>query len=94
MNLLPVQRAGELSTTGPQTQWLVQDLWTDQAVGILDNIQKTLFDRACQYRDENIKDFDTFEDFNDLSIALDRKSGACSSRSYCLLVSFGSDTTL
>ena len=33
--LLPVQRAGELSATGPQTQWLIQDLWTDQAVGIL-----------------------------------------------------------
>ena len=35
MNLLPVQRAAELSTSGPQTQWLIQDLWTDQAVGIL-----------------------------------------------------------
>jgi hypothetical protein len=33
--LLPVQRAGELSASGPQTQWLIQDLWTDQAVGIL-----------------------------------------------------------
>jgi len=33
--LLPVQRAGELSATGPQTQWLIQDLWTDQAVGIV-----------------------------------------------------------
>ena len=33
--LLPVQRASELSTAGAQTQWLVQDLWTDQAVGIL-----------------------------------------------------------
>lgn len=33
--LLPVQRAGELSANGPQTQWLIQDLWTDQAVGIL-----------------------------------------------------------
>lgn len=32
---LPVQRAATLSLTGPQTQWLVQDLWTDQAVGIL-----------------------------------------------------------
>jgi len=34
-SLLPVQRAGELALTGPQTQWLIQDLWTDQAVGIL-----------------------------------------------------------
>ena len=33
--LLPVQRASDLSTAGAQTQWLVQDLWTDQAVGIL-----------------------------------------------------------
>ena len=33
--LLAVQRAGELSASGPQTQWLIQDLWTDQAVGIL-----------------------------------------------------------
>jgi len=33
--LLPVQRAGELSASGPQAQWLIQDLWTDQAVGIL-----------------------------------------------------------
>ena len=35
MNTLPVQRASLLATTGPQTQWLIQDLWTDQAVGIL-----------------------------------------------------------
>src|SRR5215470_12204677 len=35
MNLLPVQRASELSTAGPQTQWLVDGLWSDQAVGIL-----------------------------------------------------------
>jgi hypothetical protein len=35
MNLLPVQRASQLSSIGPQTQWLVQDLWSDQAVGIL-----------------------------------------------------------
>jgi len=33
--LLPVQQAGELSTTGAQTRWLVEGLWTDQAVGIL-----------------------------------------------------------
>jgi AAA domain len=35
MNLLPVQRASRLSTAGPQTQWLVEGLWSDQAVGIL-----------------------------------------------------------
>jgi len=35
MNPLPIQRASQLSSTGPQTQWLVQDLWSDQAVGIL-----------------------------------------------------------
>ena len=35
MNPLPVQRASQLECHGPQTQWLVQDLWTDQAVGIL-----------------------------------------------------------
>src|ERR1043165_4325918 len=35
MNPLPVQRASQLSTSGPQTQWLVEGLWTDQAVGIL-----------------------------------------------------------
>jgi hypothetical protein len=35
MNLLPVQRASQLSTAGPQTQWLVEGLWSDQAVGIL-----------------------------------------------------------
>jgi len=35
MNPLPVQRASQLECNGPQTQWLVQDLWTDQAVGIL-----------------------------------------------------------
>lgn len=35
MNTLPVQRASQLSVTGAQTQWLVQGLWTDQAVGIL-----------------------------------------------------------
>jgi hypothetical protein len=35
MNPLPVQRASQLSSAGPQTQWLVQGLWTDQAVGIL-----------------------------------------------------------
>jgi hypothetical protein len=35
MNSFPVQRAAELDAAGPQTQWLIQDLWTDQAVGIL-----------------------------------------------------------
>jgi hypothetical protein len=35
MNPLPVQRASQLSTAGPQTHWLVQGLWSDQAVGIL-----------------------------------------------------------
>jgi AAA domain len=35
MNLLPVPRASQLSTSGPQTQWLVEGLWSDQAVGIL-----------------------------------------------------------
>ena len=31
----PVQRASQLPSTGPQAQWLVEDLWSDQAVGIL-----------------------------------------------------------
>jgi hypothetical protein len=35
MNPLPVQRASQLSTSGPQTQWLIEGLWSDQAVGIL-----------------------------------------------------------
>jgi hypothetical protein len=35
MNPLPVERASQLASSGPQTQWLVQDLWTEQAVGIL-----------------------------------------------------------
>jgi hypothetical protein len=35
MNLLPVQRASQLSATGPQTQWLIEGLWAEQAVGIL-----------------------------------------------------------
>ena len=35
MNPLPVQRASQLDSNGPQTQWLVEELWTDQAVGIL-----------------------------------------------------------
>jgi hypothetical protein len=35
MNTLPVQRASLLAPTGPQTQWLIQSLWSEQAVGIL-----------------------------------------------------------
>jgi hypothetical protein len=35
MNTLPVQRASLLATTGPQTQWLIESLWAEQAVGIL-----------------------------------------------------------
>jgi hypothetical protein len=35
MNTLPVQRASLLATTGPQTQWLIEGLWAEQAVGIL-----------------------------------------------------------
>lgn len=35
MNPLPVQRASQLPSTGPQTQWLIEGLWSDQAVGIL-----------------------------------------------------------
>jgi hypothetical protein len=35
MNPLPVQRASQLTSHGPQTQWLVEELWTEQAVGIL-----------------------------------------------------------
>src|SRR6201984_1693271 len=36
MNQLPVQRASELSIdSAPLTQWLVQELWADQAVVIL-----------------------------------------------------------
>ena len=35
MNPLPVQQASQLESNGPQVRWLVQDLWTDQAVGIL-----------------------------------------------------------
>ena len=35
MNPFPVQRASQLDSTGPQTQWLVEGLWSEQAVGIL-----------------------------------------------------------
>ena len=35
MNPLPIQPASQLSSAGPQTQWLVEQLWTEQAVGIL-----------------------------------------------------------
>ena len=36
MNQLPVQRASQLSIdSAPLNQWLVEGLWSDQAVGIL-----------------------------------------------------------
>src|SRR5258708_9675741 len=35
MNALPAQRASRLPTAGPQTQWLIEGLWSEQAVGIL-----------------------------------------------------------
>jgi len=35
VNPLPVQRASQLATSGPQTQWLIEGLWSEQAVGIL-----------------------------------------------------------
>jgi len=35
MNTLPVVWASQLPTVDPQTQWLVEGLWSDQAVGIL-----------------------------------------------------------
>jgi hypothetical protein len=35
MNPFPVQRASQLPISGPQTQWLIEGLWSDQAVGIL-----------------------------------------------------------
>src|SRR6266498_3609306 len=35
MNPLPVKRASQLESLGPQSQWLVEELWTEQAVGIL-----------------------------------------------------------
>lgn len=35
MKTLPFQRASQLSTAGAQIQWLVEGLWSDQAVGIL-----------------------------------------------------------
>jgi len=35
VNALPVQPASQLECNGPQTRWLVEELWTDQAVGIL-----------------------------------------------------------
>jgi hypothetical protein len=35
MQTLPVQLACQLSAAPAQTPWLIQDLWTDQAVGIL-----------------------------------------------------------
>ena len=35
MNPFPVQRASQIDTAGPQIQWLIEGLWTEQAVGIL-----------------------------------------------------------
>jgi hypothetical protein len=35
MNLLPFAHASQLAAAGPQTQWLVEGLWSEQAVGIL-----------------------------------------------------------
>jgi AAA domain len=35
MNPFPVQRADQLSPAPTQLPWLIQDLWTDEAVGIL-----------------------------------------------------------
>jgi len=35
MSILPVQRASQLECHGPQTQWLIEGLWSEQAVGIL-----------------------------------------------------------
>src|SRR6266567_518033 len=35
MNTLPIQRASQLASAAAQTPWLVEGLWTDQAVGIL-----------------------------------------------------------
>src|SRR3989442_10898371 len=35
MNTLPVQRASQLACAAAQTQWLVEGLWSEQAVGIL-----------------------------------------------------------
>src|SRR6201987_82251 len=41
MNQLPVQRASELSIdSAPLSQWLVEGLWSDQAVGILGGAPK------------------------------------------------------
>ncbi|MEK7750943.1 MAG: AAA family ATPase [Acidobacteriota bacterium] len=35
LNPFPRQRASQLARTGPQTQWLIDGLWSEQAVGIL-----------------------------------------------------------
>jgi hypothetical protein len=35
MNPLPIQRASQLSADAALTRWLVEGLWSDQAVGIL-----------------------------------------------------------
>lgn len=35
MNPLPVQRAHELHSSSPETRWLIEGLWAEQAVGIV-----------------------------------------------------------
>jgi len=35
VNPLPVQRAHELDSSSPQTRWLIEGLWADEAVGIV-----------------------------------------------------------
>lgn len=35
MEQLPVQRAAGLPAQGPQTRWLIEELWSEQAAGIL-----------------------------------------------------------
>ncbi|MBU0516022.1 MAG: AAA family ATPase, partial [Proteobacteria bacterium] len=35
MNALPVKRACDLTDSAEQPGWLIEDLWADQAVGIL-----------------------------------------------------------
>ena len=35
MEQLPVQRAAALPAQGPQTRWLIEELWSEEAVGIL-----------------------------------------------------------
>src|SRR3989442_3674592 len=35
MNTLPIQRASQLASAAAQTPWLVEGLWSEQAVGIV-----------------------------------------------------------